>query len=298
MSVIGFIGLGTMGAPMARNLLKAGHELRVFDVTADACVALAAEGATAAGTAVEAAQGADFVITMLPNDAIVSRVMLGNDGLIERLSARPLLIDCSTISPDTSRRIARAAAEKGLRTIDAPVSGGPRGAADGTLSFMVGGAGEDFAQAEPVLKNMGRMIVHAGDSGAGQVAKLCNNMTVAVVMAATAEALALGISQGLDPETLSGIMAGSTAGSFVLDRWNPWPGVMPEAPASHDYAGGFQLGLMLKDLNLAVANARDAGASVPFGALAQSMYMLQARRGQDAPRADFSSIQKLFTRPA
>lgn len=298
MAIIGFIGLGTMGAPMAQNLLSAGHELRVFDVSAEACAMLASEGATATESAIKAAEGAEFVITMLPNDAIVSGVMLGEDGLIERLSARPLLIDCSTISPDTTRRIARAAADKGLGMIDAPVSGGPAGAAEGTLSFMVGGSETDFARAEPVLKTMGRLIVQAGDNGAGQVAKLCNNMTAAVVMAATAEALALGISQGLDPEKLSSIMANSSAGSFVLNRWNPWPGVMPDTPASRDYAGGFQLGLMLKDLNLAVANARDAGASVPFGALAQSMYMMQAGRAQDAVRADFSSIQKLFTRPA
>ncbi|MFC0339157.1 3-hydroxyisobutyrate dehydrogenase [Paracoccus niistensis] len=298
MAIIGFIGLGTMGAPMARNLLSAGHELRVFDVSAEACAMLASEGATATENAIEAAEGAEFAITMLPNDTIVSGVMLGEEGLIEQLSARPLLIDCSTISPDTTRRIAHAAADKGFGIIDAPVSGGPTGAAEGTLSFMVGGSETDFARAEPVLKNMGRLIVHAGDNGAGQVAKLCNNMTAAVVMAATAEALALGISQGLDPEKLSSIMANSSAGSFVLNRWNPWPGVMPDTPASRDYAGGFQLGLMLKDLNLAVANARDAGASVPFGALAQSMYMMQAGRAQDAVRADFSSIQKLFTRPA
>lgn len=298
MAIIGFIGLGTMGAPMARNLLSAGHELRVFDVSAEACTMLGSEGATATENAIDAAEGAEFAITMLPNDAIVSGVMLGEDGLIERLTARPLLIDCSTISPNTTRRIARAAADKGFGIIDAPVSGGPTGAAEGTLSFMVGGSETDFARAEPVLKNMGRLIVHAGDNGAGQVAKLCNNMTAAVVMAATAEALALGISQGLDPEKLSSIMANSSAGSFVLNRWNPWPGVMTDAPASRDYAGGFQLGLMLKDLNLAVANARDAGASVPFGALAQSMYMMQAGRAADAVRADFSSIQKLFTRPA
>ena len=298
MATIGFIGLGTMGAPMARNLLKAGHELRAFDVSAEARAALTGEGAIPAETAIEAAEGADFVITMLPNDAIVLAVMGGADGVIARLSARPLLIDCSTISPDTARGLARAAADRGLAMIDAPVSGGPAGAAEGTLSFMVGGSETDFSRAEPVLKDMGRLIVHAGNNGAGQVAKLCNNMTAAVVMAATAEALALGISQGLDPEKLSGIMANSSAASFVLNRWNPWPGVMPEAPASHGYAGGFQLGLMLKDLNLAVANARDAGASVPFGALAQSMYMMQARRAEDAGRADFSSIQKLFTRPA
>lgn len=298
MAIIGFIGLGTMGAPMARNLLKAEHELRAFDVSPEGRAALVEDGAMAAETAIDAAEGADFVITMLPNDAIVSVVMLGPDGLIERLAARPLLIDCSTISPDTARGLARAAAGNGLAMIDAPVSGGPAGAAEGTLSFMVGGSEADFARAEPVLKCMGRLIVHAGDNGAGQVAKLCNNMTAAVVMAATAEALAMGISQGLDPEKLSSIMANSSAGSFVLNRWNPWPGVMPEAPASRDYAGGFQLGLMLKDLNLAVANARDAGASVPFGALAQSMYMMQAGRTQDAARADFSSIQKLFTQSA
>lgn len=298
MATVAFIGLGTMGARMARNLLRAGHAVRGFDLDAAAVAALAAAGGLAAGAALEAAEDADFVVSMLPNDAIVAATYLGAGGLLNGLSSRPTLIDCSTIGPDTTRATAREAAARGFTMLDAPVSGGPQGAEEATLSFMVGGSAEGFAAIEPVLRAMGRTILHVGDNGAGQVAKLCNNMTAAVVMAATAEALALGVSQGLDPAKLSEVMASSSGGSFLLSRWNPWPGVMPEAPSSRDYAGGFQLVLMLKDLGLAVESARRIGAPAPFGSLAQSLYAMKAAGAADAQRRDFSSIQEMFVRPS
>lgn len=297
MTSIAFIGLGRMGAPMARNLLRAGNKVTVYDLDTANAISLAGDGAKVAATPAEAAATSDMVFTMLPNDAAVEGLYYGADGLLAQLKGgSQLLVDCSTIGPDTTRKLAAAAHDHGLTMLDAPVSGGPQGAADGTLSFMVGGDATAFERIRPLLEAMGRMIVHVGDNGAGQVAKLCNNMTAAVIMLATSEALALGIGQGLDPARLSEIMANSSGGSFILNRWNPWPGVMPGAPASNDYVAGFQLGLMLKDLGLAVDNARQSGASVPMGALAQSLFAMQANQAPDAPRADFSSVQKLFLR--
>lgn len=282
---------------MARNLFKAGHEVRGSDLNEAAVAAFVADGGQRAATMLEAAEGADLVVTMLPNDAVVSSIYLGSDGLIERLKSRPMLVDCSTIGPETARNVASSAAARGFAMLDAPVSGGPQAAQAATLSFMVGGTEQDFARIEPVLKEMGRTILHVGANGAGQVAKLCNNMTAAVVMAATAEALALGVAQGIDPAVLSQVMASSSGGSFLLSRWNPWPGVLPEAPSSRGYADGFQLGLMLKDVTLAVESARRLNAPTPFGSLAHSLYAMKARSAAEAPRRDFSSILELFTRP-
>ena len=296
MATIAFIGLGTMGARMARNLIRAGPALLGFDPDPAALAAFAAQGGRPAGDALAAAQDADFVFTMLPDDARVAQVYLGAGGLIAGLRARPILVDCSTVGPDAARAVAAAAAARGLTMLDAPVSGGPHGAEAATLAFIVGGPAEGVAAVEPILKAMGRTILHVGESGAGAVAKLCNNMVAAVVMASTAEALALGVAQGLDPARLSEAMAASSGGSFVVSRWNPWPGVTPEAPASRGYRDGFQIALMLKDLGLAIESARRLGAPTPFGALAQSLYAIKARQGEDAARRDFSSIQEMFLR--
>jgi 3-hydroxyisobutyrate dehydrogenase len=296
MATIAFVGLGVMGARMARNLIRAGHALTGFDPDAAALAAFAAQGGRPAGDPLAAAREAEFVFTMLPDDARVAQVYLGEGGLIAGLSSRPLLVDCSTVGPDTSRALAAAAAARGLTMLDAPVSGGPHGAEAATLAFMVGGPAQGVAAVTPILKAMGRAILHVGESGAGSVAKLCNNMVAAVVMASTAEALALGAAQGLDPARLSEVMAASSGGSFVVSRWNPWPGVTPEAPASRGYRDGFQIALMLKDLGLAVESARRLGAPTPFGALAQSLYAMKAREGADAARRDFSSIQEMFVR--
>jgi len=297
MATIAFIGLGTMGARMARNLLKAGHQVRGCDRDEAAVAAFVADGGQGASSALAAAEGADIVVTMLPNDAVVSSIYLGPDGLIARLESRPMLVDCSTIGPETARAVASDGAAQGFAVLDAPVSGGPQAAEAATLSFMVGGSEQDFARIEPMLKDMGRTILHVGANGAGQVAKLCNNMTAAVVMGVTAEALALGVAQGLDPAVLSQVMASSSGGSFLLSRWNPWPGVLPEAPASRDYVGGFQLALMLKDVTLAVESARRLNAPTPFGSLAHSLYAMKARSAADAPQRDFSSILEFFARP-
>ena len=219
---------------------------------------------------------------------------LGDDGLLARVAGKPLLIDCSTIAPETARKVAEAAAAKGLTLLDAPVSGGVGGARAGTLSFIVGGPAEGFARARPILENMGLNIFHAGDHGAGQVAKICNNMLLGILMAGTAEALALGVKNGLDPAVLSEVMKQSSGGNWALNLYNPWPGVMPQAPASNGYAGGFQVRLMNKDLGLALANAQAVQASTPLGALARNLFSLHAQADAEHEGLDFSSIQKLY----
>lgn len=297
MSRIAFIGIGNMGFPMAANLVRAGHAVAAFDLSPDALQRLEALGAQAAASPLAAAEGADMVITMVPNSRAVSGLYLGPEGLLERLQARPLLVDCSTIAPETAREVAAAAERAGFAMLDAPVSGGVQKAAEGTLAFMVGGRDEVLARARPVLEQMGRFVFHAGGSGAGQAAKICNNMLAAVTMAATAEVMELGARNGLDPAVLTAIMQKSSGGNFFLERWHPWPQVLPESPSSKGYVAGFQLALMLKDLGLALDNARASGAAVPMGALAQSLYAIRSRE-DGAPALDFSCIQTLFTRPA
>ncbi|MDW5378074.1 3-hydroxyisobutyrate dehydrogenase [Halomonas sp. HP20-15] len=292
---VAFIGLGNMGAPMAENLIKAGHQVRVFDLVEAAMHTLEQAGAQRAATAGEAARGVDVVISMLPAGAHVRSLYLGDDGapgLLDSLDAKPLLIDASTIAPDDARTVAEAAAERGLDYLDAPVSGGVGGARAGTLTFIVGGSAEAYAQARPLLEAMGKNVFHAGDSGAGQVAKLCNNMLLGILMSGTAEALALGVSNGLDPAVLSEIMKQSSGGNWALNVYNPWPGVMEQAPASNDYQGGFLVDLMGKDLGLATTLALESRAAIPMGAQARNLFALHAARGNG--RLDFSSIQRFY----
>ncbi|MBZ9538360.1 3-hydroxyisobutyrate dehydrogenase [Modicisalibacter tunisiensis] len=292
---IAFIGLGNMGAPMAANLVKAGYGVRVFDLVEGAMQALAAEGATPAESARDAADGADVVISMLPAGAHVKALYLGGDdqpGLLEALGGQPLIIDASTIAPEDAREVAGAAARRGLTCLDAPVSGGVGGARAGTLTFIVGGSEAGFDTARPVLEAMGRNVFHAGDSGAGQVAKICNNMLLGILMSGTAEALALGVENGLDPAVLSEIMKQSSGGNWALNVYNPWPGVMPQAPASNDYQGGFLVDLMSKDLGLATALALNSRSPIPMGAQARNLYALHAGGGNG--RLDFSSIQRFY----
>jgi 3-hydroxyisobutyrate dehydrogenase len=251
MSTIGFIGLGNMGGPMAKNLLNAGHQVQVFDLVEASMASVVAEGGTASKSAADAVRGADLVISMLPASKHVEALYLGDAGLITQLDADTLIIDCSTIAPESARKVAAAAAEAGFDMIDAPVSGGVGGAVGGTLTFMVGGSSKALDIARPLLEIMGKNIFHAGDAGAGQVAKVCNNMLLAVLMTGTAEALQLGVNNGLDPAVLSEIMQKSSGGNWALEVYNPFPGVMPSAPASNDYAGGFLVDLMIKDLGLA-----------------------------------------------
>lgn len=292
MAKITFIGLGNMGAPMASNLLKAGHEVTVFDLSKPAVEALVGEGARTAETGKAAAEGAECVITMLPAGRHVEAVYLGDDGLLSALPAGTLVIDSSTIAPETARAVADAAIAKGLAFIDAPVSGGVGGAKAGTLTFICGGEESTFNKARPILEGMGKNIFHAGASGAGQVAKICNNMLLAILMAGTSEALALGEKNGLDPVVLSEIMKQSSGGNWALNVYNPWPGVMEGAPASRDYQGGFLVNLMTKDLGLAFDNAVTNQASIPMGSLARNLFQLHA--GQGNGELDFSSIQRLY----
>lgn len=292
MAKITFIGLGNMGAPMASNLLKAGHAVTVFDLSQPAVEALVAEGASTADSGRAAADGADCVVTMLPAGKHVEAVYLGEDGLLAALPAGTLVIDSSTIAPETARKVAEAATKKGLAFLDAPVSGGVGGAKAGTLTFICGGDNDTFERAKPVLEGMGKNIFHAGPHGAGQVAKICNNMLLAILMAGTSEALALGAKNGLDPAVLSEIMKQSSGGNWALNVYNPWPGVMDGVPASRNYEGGFLVNLMSKDLGLAFDNAVTNQASIPMGSLARNLFQLHA--GQGNGELDFSSILRLY----
>ena len=292
---IAFIGLGNMGGPMAMNLLKAGHTLSAFDLSAEACKKFGAEGLPIAKSSAETVADAEVVISMLPASAHVEGLFLGSDGqsgLLESIRPGTLVIDSSTIAAATSRKVAQAAAAKGIAMIDAPVSGGTGGAVAGTLTFMVGGETADLERARPVLEKMGANIFHAGAAGAGQTAKICNNMLLGILMIGTSEALALGVANGLDPKVLSEIMRRSSGGNWALEKYNPMPGVMESSPASKNYAGGFGTDLMLKDLGLAQENATAVRAATPLGGLVRSLYAAHSLAGNGA--LDFSSVLKLL----
>ncbi|QPF75005.1 3-hydroxyisobutyrate dehydrogenase [Roseateles sp. DAIF2] len=299
-SHIAFIGLGHMGGPMAANLVRGGFAVSAFDLSEAALGKAREAGVTIAPSAAAAAEGAAVVISMLPASRHVERLYLGgegeaDEGLLARLATGALVIDCSTIAPAAAQRVARAAAARGLAMIDAPVSGGTAGAAAGTLTFIVGGAAEALERARPVLQAMGKNIFHMGEAGAGQVAKLCNNMALGVIMAVTGEALALGVAHGLDAQALSQMMAVSTGRSWATEVCNPWPGVLPNAPASRGYSGGFGNDLMLKDLGLAVEAALGSGAAVPLGELARNLYAINSQAGRGA--LDFSSVVQVIAKP-
>nr|WP_299239973.1 3-hydroxyisobutyrate dehydrogenase [uncultured Halomonas sp.] len=292
---IAFIGLGNMGTPMATNLVNAGHEVVVFDLVESAIQTLKTAGAQSAASAAEAARGAEVILSMLPAGAHVKGLYLGREdqpGLLDALDGKPLIIDASTIAPEDARLVAEAARERGLSYLDAPVSGGVGGAKAGTLTFIVGGDEAGFEQAKPVLEAMGKNVFHAGVSGAGQVAKICNNMLLSILMSGTAEALSLGVKNGLDPEVLSEIMKQSSGGNWALNVYNPWPGVMENAPASNDYQGGFLVDLMTKDLGLAWQMALESRAAIPMGSQARNLYVQHAAQGNG--RLDFSSIQRFY----
>ena len=259
MANIGFIGLGNMGGPMASNLLKAGHSVRAFDLVDSALQAIANEGGEACDNALTAVDGVDVVISMLPASVHVENLYLGDKGLLTAIAAGTLVIDCSTIAPASSRKVSEAAAANNIPMIDAPVSGGVGGAVGGTLTFIVGGESEAFDQAKPLLEDMGKNIFHAGAPGAGQVAKICNNMLLSVLMTGTAEALQLGVDNGMDPSVLSEIMRTSSGGNWALEVYNPYPDVKEGVPSSNNYEGGFLVDLMIKDLGLALEAALDTG---------------------------------------
>ena len=285
MSQIAFIGLGNMGGPMAKNLLNAGHHLTVFDLSPIALDQFANYGANIASSAIDAVRDADIVISMLPASRHVEALYLGGDsdqsGLLPYIKQGALIIDCSTIAAKTAITVANAAAELDLEMLDAPVSGGTAGASNAALQ-----------RANTFLSVMGKNIFHAGASGAGQTAKICNNMLLGIQMIGTAEALALGVANGLDPKVLSDIMVKSSGRNWSLEQYNPYPNVMDNAPASRDYSGGFGVDLMLKDLGLATETALNAQASIPLGEMARNLYALHSKAGAGA--LDFSSIIQLL----
>lgn len=291
MARIGFIGLGNMGLPMAANLAKAGHQLLGFDVTQAARARAKEAGIGLAASANAVAEGADAVVTMLPDGKIARAVWL-DGGLLAALPTGALAIDCSTIDVATARALAEAAAARGIAMLDAPVSGGVMGAAGGTLTFMVGGAADGFARAEPLLKAMGRTIAHAGDAGAGQAAKICNNMLLGISMIGVCEAFALAEKLGLAHQALFDIAAKSSGQCWSMTTYCPVPGPVPTSPANRDYAAGFTAAMMLKDLRLAQDAAGSAGASTPLGAHAAELYTRFVEGG--AAATDFSGIMRML----
>ena len=292
MTDIAFLGLGNMGGPMAANLLKAGHRVNVFDLQPKAVLGLVEQGAQGADSALQCCEGAEVVISMLPAGQHVESLYLGDDGLLARVAGKPLLIDCSTIAPETARKVAEAAAAKGLTLLDAPVSGGVGGARAGTLSFIVGGPAEGFARARPILENMGRNIFHAGDHGAGQVAKICNNMILGISMIGVSEAFVLGEKLGLSHQALFDVASTSSGQCWSLTTYCPVPGPVPTSPANKDYQPGFAAALMLKDLKLSQEAANGARASTPLGAAATTLYENFVDEGSGG--RDFSAIVEML----
>jgi 3-hydroxyisobutyrate dehydrogenase len=292
MAKVAFIGLGNMGGPMAINLVKAGHDVTVFDLSEQACSQLREAGAGVAASAAEAARGVDYVLSMLPAGKHVAGVYLGEDGLLAQLNGDTTVLDCSTIDAASARQVGETAAAMGIGFMDSPVSGGVAAAAAGTLAFMCGGSAETFRKAELILGDMGKNIFHAGPAGAGQVAKGCNNMLLAIHMIGTCEALEMGARNGLDPKVLSQIMLASSGRNWSLEVYNPYPGVMENAPASNDYKPGFMVDLMAKDLGLAMEIAKQCDFDNPMGQLARELYAQHQEAGNG--QRDFSSIlQKL-----
>ncbi|MSP01405.1 MAG: 3-hydroxyisobutyrate dehydrogenase [Acetobacteraceae bacterium] len=289
MATIGFIGLGNMGAPMAANLIKAGHIVTGYDLVPAALEALTKAGGKTAASAAEAAKGATIVITMLPEGRHVRDVWLNQGGLIEAVTAaKPLLIDCSTIDVDSARAVTAAAEAAGLAMLDAPVSGGTIGAHNATLTFMAGGSAEAFAAAKPVLQAMGKNIVHCGGPGSGQAVKICNNMMAAINIVGVSEGFLLARKLGLDPRILYDVCSTATASSWALNTYCPEPGPAPAAPSNRDYAPGFMTKLMVKDVRLSQAAAAASGVPTPLAAAALALY----EQAMDAGYADkdFSAV--------
>ena len=282
---IGFIGLGNMGGPMAANLAKAGHNVTGFDT-----VKVSIDGVDIAETATAAVEGADVVITMLPNGAILRSVA---DQIIPAMRHGATLVDCSTVDVDSARAVAAQAEEAGLLAVDAPVSGGVGGATNGTLTFMAGGSDAGFARAEPLFEIMGQKAVHCGGAGAGQSAKICNNMILGVTMIATCEAFALADKLGLDRQKMFDVVSTSSGYSWSMNAYCPAPGIGPQSPADNDYKPGFAADLMLKDLRLSQQAAESADADTPMGQLAQALYARFVEE-EDGKGRDFSAMLPRF----
>jgi 3-hydroxyisobutyrate dehydrogenase len=290
MAKIAFIGLGHMGGGMAPNLAKAGHEVRAFDLSEEALAAAVDKGCARAGSTEEAVKDADVVVTMLPAAKHVLEVYRSQ--VLGKAPASALLIDCSTIDVASARSIEEEAAAQGYTMVDAPVSGGIAAAASGNLAFMVGGSDEAFALAQPVLDPMAKAVIHAGGAGAGQAAKICNNMILGATMIVTCEAFVMAQKLGLDPKVFHAIASNASGQSWSMTAYTPVPGVGPETPADHDYEGGFAAALMLKDLKLAMDAAQHAGAYTPMGAEAEELFQRFVNLGGGSK--DFSGIIKML----
>jgi len=295
MTKVGFIGLGNMGLPMTRNLVKAGYEVQAFDVAAAAVERAAASGAVAAKDVAAAARGVATLITMLPAGDQVRDVYLGTDGILASAAPGTLLIDCSTIDVETARAVHAAAAAAGFEMLDAPVSGGVAGAEAATLTFMAGGSAAAFAAAKPLLDRMGKAVIHAGGPGNGQAAKICNNLILGISMIGVCEAFALADRLGLPAQTLFDISSKSSGQCWSLTSYCPVPGPVPSSPANRGYRPGFAAAMMLKDLRLAEAAAESAAAAIPLGRKAAAVYQefVAGNRGT----LDFSAIIQLFQEP-
>lgn len=299
MAEIGFIGVGKMGGPMAANLIKAGHRLKVFDLEAKACEALIAKGATRAGSVRELAAGAEAIVSMLPAGRDVREVYMGDrgrGGVIAGAASGTLLMDCSTIDVETARAVIDAATLAGHDMVDAPVSGGVAGAEAATLTFMVGGSEQAFARARPLLEAMGKAVIHAGAAGSGQAAKICNNLILGVSMIAVSEAFSLAKRLGLSPEKLFEVSSRSSGQCWSLTSYCPVPGLVPSSPANRDYRAGFTAAMMLKDLTLGQEAARASGAATPLGAKATALYERYCEVGNEG--LDFSGIIQMIDKGA
>ncbi|MDQ3144838.1 MAG: 3-hydroxyisobutyrate dehydrogenase [Pseudomonadota bacterium] len=290
MTRVAFVGLGNMGGGMAANLAKAGHEVMAFDLSQDALDRAAAHGCTVANSAEEAVAKAEAVVTMLPAGKHVADVYRTN--VLKNAPKTAILLDCSTIDVATAKAVEGEAQAAGYTMVDAPVSGGIAAAEGGTLTFMVGGSDEGFKKARPILEKMGKAVIHAGGPGAGQAAKICNNMLLGATMAATCEAFVLAQKLGLDPQTFFDISSKASGQSWSMTSYCPVPGVGPETPADRDYEGGFAAALMLKDLKLAVEAAQEAGAYTPMGGEAEELYERFVERGGGTK--DFSALIKMI----
>jgi 3-hydroxyisobutyrate dehydrogenase len=292
---IGFIGTGTMGQPMLANLVKKGFAVLAFDVVPAALDAAASLGAERAGSIGETARNCEIVITMLPSSANVEAVYLGSGGIVESAGEGRLCVDMSTIDPGTSQRVAARLRERGLRFLDAPVSGGVGGAAAGTLAIMVGGDARDLAEARPALAAMGTNIIHVGAVGTGEVAKLCNNLISGAALVAVAEAFRIGEAFGVDAQVLTNVIAKSSGSTWVMEHMHPVPGIVDSAASSRQYAPGFMTDLMAKDLGLAVSAARNKRVPVVVAPAAQQLYRMASSHGLG--REDFSAVYK-FLKPS
>ncbi|WP_199288378.1 3-hydroxyisobutyrate dehydrogenase [Hyphobacterium indicum] len=290
MAIIAFIGLGNMGSGMCANLAKAGHEVRAFDLSAEAVKRAEGAGARGAKSAAEAVSGADAIVTMLPAGKHVRAVYEGE--IFDAAQPGTVIMDCSTIDVATARSVGEAAAAKGFLFVDAPVSGGVAAADAGTLTFMVGGPEAAFAKAEPFLSNMGKAVIHAGDAGTGQAAKICNNMLLGITMIGTCEAFALADRLGLDQQRFFDIASKASGQSWSMTSYCPVPGPVETSPANRGYTPGFATAMMLKDLKLAMDAAATSGASTPLGAQAEALYALFDNMGGGS--SDFSAIYKLL----